>query len=146
MSDSSLSEPPAVDEADAPPRPSRAEVRRAERKAQVAAANAANEKLNTERRQVPCLACLNSATAGQSTGECWAKPGASRYERCDPGGSCRPVPAAALPAALFFLDYVQQDEHLIRKTEKNKRRTAAKVILKGVLAGSFPSSGDPRLA
>ncbi|RSL40010.1 hypothetical protein CEP54_016213, partial [Fusarium duplospermum] len=55
-------------------------------------------------------------------------------------------PTAALPVALFFLDYVQQAPSRVNKTEKNKRRIAVKVVLKGVTAGDFPLAGDPRLA
>ncbi|KAF4416974.1 hypothetical protein FACUT_12558 [Fusarium acutatum] len=124
-------------------------LRREAREGQVADAAAAADIVDSERRQVPCLACLNSALAGQSTGECWAEPGARRYERCDPGGSCRPIPPAALPVALFFLDYVQNlgaAPTRAQKTEKNKRRIAVKVVVKGCQDGTFPSTGDPRLA
>ncbi|KAL6352345.1 hypothetical protein LRP88_12969 [Fusarium phalaenopsidis] len=120
--------------------------RRAERALQVEIATLSASVLQDEKRLVPCLPCLNSALAGQSTGECWAKPGVRRCERCDPGGSCRQIPTAALPVALFFLDYVQQDPSRVNATEKNKRRIAVKVVLKGVSDGCFPLSGDPRLA
>ncbi|KAL6357276.1 hypothetical protein LRP88_07434 [Fusarium phalaenopsidis] len=104
--------------------------RRAERALQVEIATLSASVLQDEKRLVPCLPCLNSALAGQSTGECWAKPGSY---------CCSPV-------ALFFLDYVQQDPSRVNATEKNKRRIAVKVVLKGVSDGCFPLSGDPRLA
>ncbi|KAF4446426.1 hypothetical protein FALBO_17078, partial [Fusarium albosuccineum] len=66
-------------EGNAPQTRSRVAAARAEL---VAAADAANAALEADlvQRQVPCLACLNSALAGQSTGVCMAKPGARRYE------------------------------------------------------------------
>ncbi|KAM0277511.1 hypothetical protein ACHAO9_012543 [Fusarium lateritium] len=86
--------------------------------------------------------------ASQSLGDCWDHPDKHRYERCELGGSCRRIPVAAVPIALFFLDYVQAGEAgaPVLAKEKNKRRAAVKVVLAGIADGTFPSSGDPRLA
>ncbi|KAF4435724.1 hypothetical protein F53441_13461 [Fusarium austroafricanum] len=129
------------------PSPSvRRAARRAERARRTNSAAAATAQDVVERRSVPCLPCLNSALAGSSKGECFNSPDSHRYERCEVGGSCRPIPVAALPVALFFLDYVQQPSRSIVANEKNKRRIAVKVVLRGCADGTFPSAGDPRLA
>ncbi|KAK7227625.1 hypothetical protein V2G26_015628 [Clonostachys chloroleuca] len=70
-------------------------------------------------------------------------------------GYCKPIPRGAIPMALFFLDYVQETERLAlpatdparpkRRMEENKRRIAAKCVLRRCHASTFPSSGDSRL-
>ncbi|CAG1968824.1 unnamed protein product [Fusarium graminearum] len=109
-------------------RPSSPLLRRAARERQLASAADAAENVAAVRRAVPCLGCLNSALAGVSSGECWDHPGKHRCERCELGGSCRPI----------SLNGFAQ--------EKDKRRIAVKVVLAGISAGTFPSAGDPRLA
>ncbi|VUC24284.1 unnamed protein product, partial [Clonostachys rosea] len=64
-------------------------------------------------------------------------------------------PKGAIPMALFYLDYIQETkrlaleprdpEQLKRRKETKKRRIAAKVVLRGCHAGTFPSAGDARL-
>ncbi|VUC29044.1 unnamed protein product [Clonostachys rosea] len=68
-------------------------------------------------------------------------------------GGCSPI--GAIPMALFFLDYVQETRRLAleprdperpkRRKETEKRRVAAKVVLRGCHHGTFPSPGDSRL-
>ncbi|KAF7542287.1 hypothetical protein G7046_g10183 [Stylonectria norvegica] len=117
---------------------------KAERDAIQAAAAAAPKP-----RVVPCMACLRATLGGPNvkseTGYCWDAPGRGRrYERCSSGGSCLPLPKASLPMVFHWLDYIRGND--VDPKEKEKRRIAVKVVLRGCGDGSFPAGGDPRLA
>ncbi|KAG5786545.1 hypothetical protein H9Q69_014365 [Fusarium xylarioides] len=139
---------------EAPPRPrrsDRAKALREARETQQDVARVAVAKVAATRRVPACLGCLNSAMAGKSNGDCWQHGRNRRYERCLAGGSCTPIPPAALPVALYFLDYCQdnpidEDGPQPKDREKDKRRGAVKLVLAGVADGTFPLPGDPRLS
>ncbi|KAF4952848.1 hypothetical protein FGADI_6437 [Fusarium gaditjirri] len=115
------------------------------------AANETPQVAQAVERILPCLGCLNSAIAGKSNGECWDHPDKTRYERCDDeGGSCQPIPDAALPAALYFLDFCRAHPDPgeftnAEKKEKRHRLTMIQHILEAIASGAWPLPGDPRL-
>ncbi|KAM0342507.1 hypothetical protein ACHAPU_009481 [Fusarium lateritium] len=102
-------------------------------------------------RMPPCLGCLNSALAGESDWKCWQCPDTNRYERCISCDSCKPIPPAAVPMALFFLDFcvshpVDADLSPFGISEKEDRRDAVETVMAGIANGEFPTAGDPRLS
>ncbi|KAI1435256.1 hypothetical protein GGR50DRAFT_331303 [Xylaria sp. CBS 124048] len=82
-------------------------------------------------REEPCMACLKSAIAGRSSGECHDAVSNSGYRcwRCASGGRCQPIPEPLRRPGLEFVHMLQQDPPLPRKViaaARNEIRVAIK--------------------
>ena len=54
---------------------------------------------------IPCVACVRSAIAGRSSGECFDnKSDGNRCFRCSSGHTCRALPAAAVAVCTRFVN------------------------------------------